>query len=72
MKPVFAILTVLAAVAYASPAPEADAAPAPEAESAIMEHLAKRQSYGCGTCNKGKKLCWSCNSGGCSYTTVSC
>ena len=64
MKPVYAIITALAALAYAAPAPEAD--------GAVGDHLEKRQTFGCGTCVNGEKLCWSCNSGGCSYTTVAC
>ena len=62
MKPVLAILTALAALAYAAPA----------ADGAVGDHVEKRQVFGCGDCMGGKKQCWSCTSGGCSYTSVPC
>ncbi|OBT93011.2 hypothetical protein VE01_08610 [Pseudogymnoascus verrucosus] len=44
---------------------------APSIAAPGTEELGKR-SDGCATCSNGKKLCWSCNSGGCSYNTISC
>lgn len=55
------VFAALLAVAIAAPS---IAAPA-------SEDLEKR-SDGCAKCNNHKKLCWSCNSGGCSYNTISC
>ena len=66
MKASLFVVTALAAVAYAIPAA------APAADAVEQPAHDKRQSYGCGTCNNGKKRCWSCNSGGCTYTTRKC
>lgn len=65
MKPIFAIVTALAALAYA--------APAAEAEAGVKEALEKRQTFGCWeACTDGQRICYSCNPGGCSYTTIDC
>lgn len=51
MKPVFAIVTALAALAFAAPSPEADGIESP---------VEKRQTSGCGPCKNGTRRCWSC------------
>ncbi|KAF3189149.1 hypothetical protein TWF788_011269 [Orbilia oligospora] len=68
MKVSMVIFATLAAIVMAAPSP----APHPETDLDLLNDLVKRQSFGCGKCNNRKKLCWSCNSGGCSYTTVRC
>ncbi|SPO06330.1 uncharacterized protein DNG_09019 [Cephalotrichum gorgonifer] len=55
------VLSALAAIAYAAPSAQ------PAADSVEQPAVEKRQVFGCGSCVKHKKLCWSCNSGGCSY-----
>ncbi|KAK6355715.1 hypothetical protein TWF718_000108 [Orbilia javanica] len=67
MKFSMVIFATLAAMVMAAPAPH------PEGDLDLLNDLVKRQSFGCSnSCNNRKKLCWSCNSGGCSYTYVSC
>ncbi|KAK6337580.1 hypothetical protein TWF730_002975 [Orbilia blumenaviensis] len=66
MKFSMVIFATLAAMVMAAPSPH------PESDLDLLNDLVKRQSYGCGSCSKNKKLCWSCNSGGCSYTTIRC
>ncbi|KAK6514842.1 hypothetical protein TWF506_007204 [Arthrobotrys conoides] len=66
MKFSMVIFATLAAMVMAAPAAH------PETDLDLLNDLVKRQSFGCGSCSKHKKLCWSCNSGGCSYTTVKC
>ncbi|KAF3913301.1 hypothetical protein ABW20_dc0101518 [Dactylellina cionopaga] len=69
MKFSLVILAVLSTVAIAAPT----ASPHPESDLDILNDLVKRQTFGCSiACNSGKKLCWNCNSGGCSYTYVNC
>ncbi|KAK6530678.1 hypothetical protein TWF281_007517 [Arthrobotrys megalospora] len=68
MKFSLVILTTLTAMVMAAPAPAH-----PESDLDTLMDLVKRQTFGCSnSCNSHKKLCWSCNSGGCSYTYVSC
>ncbi|KAK6500424.1 hypothetical protein TWF481_010768 [Arthrobotrys musiformis] len=63
MKFSMVILATLTAMVMAAPAPH------PESDLDLLNELVKRQSFGCSnSCNSHKKLCWSCNSGGCSYT----
>lgn len=64
MKASLFILTALAAIVSAAPAPAADAVEQP--------NLDKRQTFGCGICHDGKANCWSCNPGGCTYNTQKC
>ncbi|KAF3156702.1 hypothetical protein TWF569_005676 [Orbilia oligospora] len=59
MKVSIVIFATLAAIVMAAPSP----APHPETDLDLLNDLVKRQSFGCGSCNKHKKLCWSCNSG---------
>ena len=65
MKPVFAILTALAALAYAAPSAEAD--------NSVGNIVDKRQYYSCTPCKNHKKTCASCGeNGGCSYRETKC
>lgn len=64
MKPIFAILTALASMVYASPVPDADDIKIP---------VQKRQGNGCTPCRpNGTLTCWSCTSGGCTYLDHDC
>jgi hypothetical protein len=66
MKLITFVMATLAAVAYAIPNP------APAADVGQAAPVEKRQSIGCGKCSGGKKQCWSCNPGGCSYWDEKC
>ncbi|KAK6530393.1 hypothetical protein TWF694_003748 [Orbilia ellipsospora] len=69
MKFSVVILAVLSTVVMAAPA----ASPHPESDLAILQELTKRQTFGCSSiCSGGRVLCWSCTSGGCSYTYQKC
>ncbi|KAK6527418.1 hypothetical protein TWF694_004407 [Orbilia ellipsospora] len=51
----------------------AAAVPAANPEPMDLEMMKRQSVYGCSnSCVKGKRQCWSCNPGGCSYAYPPC